>query len=282
MSDDYYVYVYEDPISKVPFYVGKGRKGRITYHLTMARGVIDGKSRFIKHLATMLGNGVEPIVKKVSENLTSKSALDLEGELIAKYGRIGYDEDGVLLNVKRRGFGNGWVHTEETKAKIRKSTNDCIKDGRMKTWATSLTKEERARNVTKGNKSRAKPLYAYSQIDGSFLKEFPPYNETVALLNVKTAHLSLALKDKCFPCGGYLWSHERLDNLGVTEKDVLERQQKTTKPKNAKSIIQTFPDGTKKTWESMSALIREMGGHARMIDKIIATGSEWHGCIWCR
>lgn len=277
---NFYVYEYRLPNAKHPFYVGKGVNNRMNFHFNKASKMQPTQNRFITYLQELHLAGVRPVINKTHQNLSDAEALNIEEQLIAQYGRIGYEEDGKLYNVQRR--GTFWRHTEETKAKIRKSTNDCIKDGRMKTWATSLTKEERARNVTKGNKSRAKSLYAYSQIDGSFLKEFPPYNETVALLNVKTAHLSLALKDKCFPCGGYLWSHERLDNLGVTEKDVLERQQKTTKPKNAKSIIQTFPDGTKKTWESMSALIREMGGHARMIDKIITTGSEWHGCVWSR
>lgn len=277
---EFYVYIFEDPDTSLPFYVGKGIGGRMLYHFSTARRKPDSPNRFIRRLSELMLEDRKPNPYKYAEGLTEQAAIDLEEELIAKYGRVDYDEGGILLNVKRR--GKTWRHNEDTKSKLSKKATINIKSGKLKTWATSLTKEERAQNVTKGNKSRAKPLYAYSQVDGSFLKEFPPYNETVELLQVKTAHLSLALKDRCFPCGGYLWSHHRLDNLGVTEVEVIERFNRMSKPKNTKAIVQTFPDGTKKIWESMSAVIREMGGHARMIGKIITIGSEWHGCIWSR
>lgn len=189
------------------------------------------------------------------------------------------EEAKARLSEVRKGLP-GHPHTEETKTKIRKSANECIANGRMKTWATSLTKEERAVNVTKGNKSRAKKLYAYSPVDGSFVKEFPPFNGTIEMLQIKVAHLSLALKDKRFPCGGYLWSHERVPNLGVTEKDVMERALWASRPKSTRPITQIFPDGSTKIWESMQHVIRELGGHPRKIEKIIQTGVEWNGCTW--
>lgn len=189
------------------------------------------------------------------------------------------DEAKQKLSETRKGKP-GHQHTEETKAKIQASAKACIEDGRMKTWATSLTKEERGANVTKGNKSRAKKLYAYSPIDGSFVKEFPPFNDTIEMLQIKVAHLSLALKDKRFPCGGYLWSHEQVHNLGVTEKDVMERALWASRPKSARPITQIFPDGSTKIWESMQHVIRELGGHQRKIEKIIQTGAEWNGCTW--
>jgi hypothetical protein len=202
---------------------------------------------------------------------------------LQEYGRLDYDPgNGVLLNVKRRGFGNGWLHTDETKSKIRESAINCIKSGTMKTWATSLTPEERGRNVTKGNKSRAKVLFAYSPIDGSFVQEFPPYNETVEQLNLNKGKLSAALKDPRVQCGAYLWSHVKLENIGVTFADVQARVVWAARPKSGKAIRQILPDGSEKVWPNMLSAIRELGGHHRLFENAIQNRLTLFGSSWSR
>lgn len=106
----------------------------------------------------------------------------------------------------------------------------------MKTWATSITPEERAANVTKGNKSRAKPIHEYD-INGLFIKTWACYADVIANGSNK-GKLSSALKDQRVECSGSLWSHKLVENLGVTPEDIATRSAWSTKPKNAKAIYQ--------------------------------------------
>jgi hypothetical protein len=51
----------------------------------------------------MLDAGMSPCIEIVVDNLSEAEALKLEIELIAKYGRLGIDEGGLLLNVLEGG-----------------------------------------------------------------------------------------------------------------------------------------------------------------------------------
>jgi len=51
----------------------------------------------------MLDAGMSPCIEIVADKLSEAEALKLEIELIAKYGRLGIDEGGILLNVLEGG-----------------------------------------------------------------------------------------------------------------------------------------------------------------------------------
>jgi hypothetical protein len=277
---DFYVYEYRLPNAEFPFYVGKGVRGRMNVHFNQAKKMEQTENRFMLKLQELHIAGVQPSITKLITGLSSQEARDEEEKLIAKYGRLGYDDGGALLNVQRS--GTAWRHTSNTKTKISESSKKCIADGRMKTWAASLTPEERKINVTRGNKSRAKPLYAYSPVDGTFMKEFPPYKDTIILLAAHTCGLSLALKDPRVECAGYLWSHAKLENIGVTQAEVDARQIWCSRPKGAKPIKQISLDGATKEWPSISAVIREYGGHHGLFEKAISSGKELFASTWVR
>ena len=96
MDNRFYVYAYlrEDG---TPYYIGKGSGWRINQkhgHLHLP----PDRSRRVK----------------LRENLTDEESQEYEKELIAKYGRKGFDEGGILRNITMGG-DNGRVkyHTEE-------------------------------------------------------------------------------------------------------------------------------------------------------------------------
>lgn len=131
---NYYVYEYVDPRTNTPFYVGKGKKGRMFYHLTETLENTDNLRKF-KYIEVLRSLNLEPIIRKIHDNLDEETAYTLEDEYIIKYGRKGIDPNGILTNyclgqrppVKygkdHHNYGKPVIvaHTEETKKKISKS-----------------------------------------------------------------------------------------------------------------------------------------------------------------
>lgn len=102
-----YVYIYLE--EGVPKYVGKGNGDRDKSHLKTCKN-----KRFRAWLLSS-----NPVISRVAENLTEDEAYLLESELIAKYGRMGYEPNGTLLNHSLGGRGGTYA------AKLSKET--CLK-----------------------------------------------------------------------------------------------------------------------------------------------------------
>ena len=94
----YYVYQLVDPRNEQPFYIGKGKGRRAKTHLwdiPETRNVY--KENKIKEIRNC---GLEPKIEYIAENIIDESlAYDIEEALIKKYGRKGYNKDGILTNV---------------------------------------------------------------------------------------------------------------------------------------------------------------------------------------
>lgn len=149
----YYVYELIDPRVNLPFYVGKGKDNRVYFHLSeQSRAKSDNERKFNK-IQKIRKEGYEPEIKIVEYFENENDAYDYEEKLIEKYGRKGYDKDGILTNIcessrppKLKGrtyqeiYGDKWEdqiekrrklqieaggygpskHTQETKDKISK------------------------------------------------------------------------------------------------------------------------------------------------------------------
>jgi len=147
----YYVYELIDPRVNLPFYVGKGKDNRVYFHLSeKSRAKSDNERKFNK-IQKIRKEGYEPEIKIVQYFENENDAYNYEEQLIKKYGRIRYDEGGILTNIcessrppKLKGktyqeiYGDNWEyqienrrqaqidaggygpkkHTEETKRKI--------------------------------------------------------------------------------------------------------------------------------------------------------------------
>jgi len=94
----YYVYIYYDPYTNEPFYIGKGCKNRYLIHLTETEANADNKRKF-KKIQNILKNGQHPIIHIVSKHLSENDAYDLEDKLIRQYGRIDFEKNGILTNI---------------------------------------------------------------------------------------------------------------------------------------------------------------------------------------
>jgi len=97
----YYVYCYLDPETKLPFYVGKGSQNRAYAHMYLPRekNKNKNKTRFKNKLEKMKQQGIEPVVVFLAQNITDEEmAYSIEESFIKQYGRLGYEENGTLLN----------------------------------------------------------------------------------------------------------------------------------------------------------------------------------------
>lgn len=116
----YYVYVYIDPLTMIPFYIGKGSKNRCNSHLNEAKSKVckSGNKHKFNKILQLLEWGLYPIIIKIRENLSLKEASFLEEIFIDTIGRKDLGT-GPLTNLTSGGEGSkGRIQTEECKNKI--------------------------------------------------------------------------------------------------------------------------------------------------------------------
>jgi hypothetical protein len=166
----YYVYYLVNPITDVPFYVGKGKNRRCYQHLTDKMQYSRNK-RLTGHIRNLRDAGIEPKIIKIKEDMKEEDAFLLEEVEILKYGRIGFDDDGVLLNFfisnrpeRKIGPDNGFYgkqHTEETKRIISEANTGLIRSPEQRKRISEAQKgkpksEEHRRKI--GEKSRGRVI----------------------------------------------------------------------------------------------------------------------------
>jgi len=112
-----FVYEYRDPRTNLPCYIGKGQRSRDKVHLKESHN-----KRLNRLIREIRKEGLEPILTRIADDLTCAQARNLEIELIAKYGRKGYEPGGILMNHTLGGEGASRRKVSlETKRKLRDS-----------------------------------------------------------------------------------------------------------------------------------------------------------------
>lgn len=172
---NYYVYIYYHPITNLPFYVGKGKGGRMYYHLKETAETTDNKKKF-NYINKLRKNGLEPIISIYKDNMSESDAYDLEEVLILQYGRKDLESYGTLTNIclgsrppvtkgeNHHNFGKGFLtkHTEETKKKISESKKgkESWHKGRTKSVETKATMSaaQKGKIVTEETKEKLRQL----------------------------------------------------------------------------------------------------------------------------
>lgn len=69
----YYVYIYSDPDTKVPFYIGKGKGNRCFNHLFQ-----ENDSEKVAKIQEILKKGKEPIIEILVHGVDEETAIKVE------------------------------------------------------------------------------------------------------------------------------------------------------------------------------------------------------------
>lgn len=110
----FYVYHLINPNTKIPFYVGKGKKNRMYVHERLTKqGKIPNNNRLLFREIKKILDGFGKIEYiKIKEGITENDALLLETQEIKKYGRRN-NKTGILCNLTDGGEGvSGYKHTQ--------------------------------------------------------------------------------------------------------------------------------------------------------------------------
>lgn len=107
------VYILHDPRTNKPFYVGKGKKYRISATINYKQTNNALKKKFLEEIKDA---GLEPLVEIVAEYEDEKDAFDHEKRLVAEFGRI-IKGDGILTNYSEGGdsSNSGWIPSDKTR-----------------------------------------------------------------------------------------------------------------------------------------------------------------------
>ena len=94
----FYVYIYYNPESGKPFYIGKGTGARYLKHLSETKENTENYKKWAL-IQGLRNKGLEPIIKKVFETDNEELAYLEETRLIKLYGRKDIDQNGILANI---------------------------------------------------------------------------------------------------------------------------------------------------------------------------------------
>lgn len=104
--NEYYVYMYRNPITLVPFYVGKGKGGRSMHHINEARKEFstDKNLHKLHTIRKLFSAGTQPIVEVVESEISEEESFEFEKFLISEIGRSDLGT-GPLTNMSDGGEG---------------------------------------------------------------------------------------------------------------------------------------------------------------------------------
>lgn len=77
----YYVYIYSDPDTRIPFYVGKGKGNRVFSHLSL-----DGESEKVNKIKEIQGRGKQPLIEILVHGISEETAFRVEAAVIDLIG----------------------------------------------------------------------------------------------------------------------------------------------------------------------------------------------------
>ena len=209
---DFYVYSYTDPLTNLPFYVGKGKKNRAFAHLNRAnkKRIGSTESGVVRRCRHLLNLNLTPVIKLIHTNLSEDEAFSLECHYINLYVRI--IDGGILENLTLGGEGTsglkqspahiekrvsqtrGKTRTEEAKEKMRGKR---VPSSKLKTAAI-------ARANRPEQKQRVSDFFSGREVSNSTKAKI---SATMKLNNIKPSTY-FGAKSANSHCGTALWLGE--------------------------------------------------------------------------
>jgi hypothetical protein len=163
-NNKYYVYVYSDPDTNIPFYVGKGSGKRSEFHLKDFSGKNPHKENKIRKL---LSEGKLPKIDIIYSGLPESIAYSFETLKIEQLGTI-KDRTGPLTNILK----SDWHRTYDPKY-ANYTAYEKVSEKQKKNWAdpnSSYNSPEYRKKIGKLRTGAGNPRYGdhrtYEEIHG--------------------------------------------------------------------------------------------------------------------
>ena len=143
LTNSFYSYVYVDPRSDEPFYVGKGKRDRAYAHLKGSHNqLVERKINKIR------ATGQEPLVG-IMETSTEEFAFMLEQGLIKLLGRID-NGTGILCNFTDGGEGSAnLIVSDEHKRKVSEKLKGIVRGPMSEEHKQKMIASKKANHVPK-------------------------------------------------------------------------------------------------------------------------------------
>ncbi len=196
-QNPYYIYIYFDQRKtgewkfrdKIfiyqPFYIGKGKKNRIRYHL-QSKSLSNNSTKSNKISKIIRETGELPIHYKIYENLTFEEANQLEIEIIQTFGRIDL-KTGFLTNMTDGGEGSrNIILSDETRKKISE-----VKKGKKCGINSHLSK-----------------CVIQSTLDGVFIKKWDYLSDIQKQTGMCAKNISRCCLNKTKQAFGFKWCYD--------------------------------------------------------------------------
>ena len=199
-DNKFYVYVHFDD-RNVPFYIGKGRGGRVSEN---------SRNRHSTYWSRYVGKHGFKDYELLEENVDEKTALELEIYWIAQFKAWGFK----LVNLTNGGDGmSGYKHSTESKLKM--SNLQLGKTHSEKTkyllaqrmLGRKLDLETRSK-MSKSHRAKQKPVLQFD-LQGIFIKEWSCPMDAVKTFNKNgLGHVSNCCSGKRKTAFGFIWKYK--------------------------------------------------------------------------
>lgn len=150
--NNYYVYFLLDPSNfYLPFYVGKGKGERWKVHLNETVEDTINKRKYLK-IQKLRRLRFEPKVYFYACDLTESEAYKIEEEQIRRFGRKGFEEDGILTNLCLGARPPGFNNCQDKDA-FRKAISNAQKGDKNHFYGKTHSEESR-KKIGKAHKGK--------------------------------------------------------------------------------------------------------------------------------
>lgn len=287
LNSGYYVYSLINPLTNLPFYIGKGKGKRYKSHFR-EKSLLYGKNKLKNYyIKKILDSGNKTIVEIVFISNIEEDCLLKEIELISKHGRLNLGT-GILTNLTDGGdTTSGWIMPKETRDKVSDTRNARLQSGEIIPYKHTEEHKENLKENNPGGKTTSKKIYQIDPNNGLIVKTWDSSRQAGISFGKKSwRNISIvANRFKNRICRGFYWRW--VDDPDITNGQLINFKELNEARldlglRGNKKVQQISLDGLTiiATWKSMCEAERNLGLCNTSISIAIKKNRQCGGFLW--